>query len=1208
MSGVLRLDGGAGDRARLATLLTVWPEAFGASWRVYVGDDDARYLVLPRETWPALGARGVSLWEFSPGSADGSPSMAPAVDSGRLLGPAGEAVLVRSAYEATGLLAAIPLQASPPCLEDDALFAAASTSSAGTAGNAGTARRLMERLLHLERSDAQVGTLQFTTSNGPAGEGSSESMTVVRLRRPPHWLVARAVDGADDDLEVFASSNGTVGGTADGGGHLFQPWGWRHPLTDILEADLRQSGQVGLLRWTPTSVEASANRSPRTLEFHRLPQPFATRALLEVVTPALPASARVMTAEVVPPSQRFSVRLRLTPHPSSSTSPELFVVDAERIDSLQSFLESAAPEDAERVVLGRVADPGGLPSSTDVGRSRYLVRELVRVGATPIGPRLALVLGSRGYVRAVGVEGLYVPPGMALQPIVRRSELRALLGLSVDGVDAAAAAVVDEDADGLTVLELGLLGETPLAQLTQLVLTDRRRRLDELLETAITRFPGVVLADDARPRTPLRVPKAAKKRVRPPPTPVRVSMPRPTAPEVETTAPDRVALQAAEASLQHQVLRSTKADDVINTAVESGLDLAGAWGDLASIKIQLGRDDATQTTATAIFLRPGDGLSDGHAAARGWLSGLRGQGATVGPARGRGVLLELVTLDQLSPAQAIALCAEVLDLVSGANVDDERALEDDLLQQATAMLLRPDLPLPRRLQWSTLLAIARHQEDPIALTRAKEAVLGALNTRGLTEALDLPRFIRVALALGAADGADGGAVDGADGGAVDGDALGAAQKVSRSEQLSTLERAYAQLVPRPQTITDGPDALMKAIFAVGFARVGGRARETLAQVEEEAPVHDAPVQLLLGLYSSRVAWALTRTDDDGADGERWQQEVARLLDRAATPQVRAVAAWLVKRSRWLGSGVPAEPTLGLRPSLQRIVEGVRAGVNAGRGGAVVDGLRDVAEAAGYDYEVAAAAHTVVGLALETGNDDVIGAAAARAFEISGQLRILAHRARLLGSAIGAAAAIGDAAQVEQGLVRVAEIARDPHVPGIRDLLAALRPSLQALRRVGAVSQARRFLEAFEVMEHRPGREVAPLLAALAEGQLLLGDGTAALGLLQRALDRVVDERTPHIDRYEAGAAICGALVHWSHGERFVMAADLLERLTIFGDTFTASRYYPTHQLLMLEHLVECVVDEVTVRGDRLQHYLDDDEASVRARILADWKSDLARFS
>ncbi|MBK6535925.1 MAG: hypothetical protein IPF99_42255 [Deltaproteobacteria bacterium] len=47
-------------------------------------------------------------------------------------------------------------------------------------------------------------------------------------------------------------------------------------------------------------------------------------------------------------------------------------------------------------------------------------------------------------------------------------------------------------------------------------------------------------------------------------------------------------------------------------------------------------------------------------------------------------------------------------------------------------------------------------------------------------------------------------------------------------------------------------------------------------------------------------------------------------------------------------------------------------------------------------------------------------------------------------------------------------------------------------------------------------------------------------------------------------------------------------------------------MLMLERIVDTVADDVTFESDKVRGYLDEDEQSLRRRIIADWRSACGR--
>ncbi|MDP2345133.1 MAG: hypothetical protein Q8O67_29580 [Deltaproteobacteria bacterium] len=900
---------------------------------------------------------------------------------------------------------------------------------------------------------------------------------------------------------------------------LYTAVGFRHPLSSHLADALHKAGEIGLLDADGTLRRTKAGWPEQNIH--------------DALQPELPAQTTTLTP--LPLQRRFTVRLRLAAALSDDAfEPELFLLDDDDdLFLLESFLEGAAADEVSRLLLSRVGDASG--------RARYVLREAVRAGVPRLGSRIASMFRRPGFARVPGFDGLYLPPGRRLVPQLRRDDLRALLSLEDAG-----AVVVDEDADGLKITRVSRLDDEPVGKLLTWMATSRRVELDRMLEEAVLTFPGLTLS---RPK--IQGP-AEKKRVE-----VVDDVTEPTRKRRVHVRPASSLPSAPAESLDVQALRER--ETALEDMVFDDVDNAHGWRELASVKTALGeKDDATAAIGAALFLVP-------EPASVALLLQANDRGADI---------IELCTVERPNNAQAQRLCALVLQALAG------RVVDDGVLQQAEQVLLAPEVPLSRRLQWAVLRAIHARSGDVIGLTRAKEAVMGALNGRGLTEALDLPRFIRARLALG-----DGGPTPIAKG----------LEYRARTEQLVVIERLLPRVVDNPLDVSDGRGALLKAIFLVGFARLGSHAADLSTAIDAELPAHDGPVRILLRLYQSRAAFALT-SDGSSSASAAWAEEVKRAVAAADKVEDRRVAEWLIKRSLWLRADVAADPVLTLRPSLEKLL------ARAPEGG-IVDAIRGVASHTGsYDYEIAGGLERLLDMALQGGRDDVIEAAAVAAHAAAPSMRILAHRARLLGAVVRAAATVGATGIVERALDDVSAIASDKNVPSTRDLLVAVRPALFALRRLGALEAARRFLSAFEPLTTQMGRETGPLSAALAEGFHQLADNDDAENLLERALERVLAAGTAHVDRYEAGAAVVAALQHWPHEARAARCEDLFGRLPIFTDTFTTRSWFPTHQLLMAERLIECLVDEVTVRSDRLQHHLDQDEARVRRRILTDWRA------
>lgn len=1101
----LHLDGTNADRAGLLVLLQRAPRAFSADWLVLEPADGSPGSIvvtdgLAREEALELARLGHDVVQIA-------PAIAGSLEVIRLKTATTMPLAAMTSRRVSGLLAALrPVPHVESGVPGEAVFVVDDERESG---------RLLERLLLLERHDGRVCDVEV--------DGAKKLL--VRVTEPPVWLLMWCSDEPARGVRVY-----TRGVDDDAG--LYTAFGHRHPLADRLGEALRGRSEVGLL-------DASGH-----LRRTRAPWPETT--LHDALKPELPAATTILSP--VPLTRRFSIQLRLGASLNDDgQEPELFLLDDEDdLFRLESFVEGASADEHSRLLLSRVSSP--------TGRTTTVLREAVRAGVPRLGARIATLLqrpfeaGHRnvGFVRVPSHDGLYLPPGKRLVPTQRRDDLRKLLQL-----DDAAAVVIDEDADGLTLTRIVKLDDEPISRLVTFLATSRRAELDRMLEEALLSFPSLALTRpkaEQRPKTPPpEKPREAK-------TPLRKVTIKPAAAQ-QAKSDDDDLVDTAALQLRERELEDAIVDDA---------DHAAFWAELATVKLALDdKDDAATAASVAVFLDPASPAV----------------ATLLGCSTDKADLITLCTNERPTSAQAQRLCGLLLHSLTDQTERGE-AVDDGILQQAEKVVSVAELPVPRRLQWAVLRRLHGRANDPIGMTRAKETVVGALNQRGLTEALDLPRFMRQRLAQGDEGG----------------------RRVQpRGEQLVVVERLLPRVVDQPLEISERREALLKAIFLNGLARLGGETRDLARAIESELPAHDGPVRILLRLYVSRAAFAVT-SDGSPSAVEAWREEVKRALAAADRVEDRRVAEWLVKRSIWLRTDANAEPALSLRPALEKILTGVR-----GEPGRVVDGASQVLALTGcYDFEIAAALERLLDQALQSGREDVIEQMAEAAIRAAPGLRILAHRARLLGAVVKAAATAGAADLVERALDDVAAIAGDRNVPSVRDLLLAVRPALFALRRLGALDAARRFLSAFEPITLVSGKETGPLAAALAEGFHQLGEYDPANALIERALGRATgDASVGHVDRYEAGAAVIGALAHWPHAVRAAHCEALFIDLRRFVDTFTTQGWFPTHQLLIAERLIECLVDDVTVRSDRLQAFLDHDEARVRRRILGDWRAAVA---
>ncbi|MBM4282318.1 MAG: hypothetical protein FJ137_16705 [Deltaproteobacteria bacterium] len=1093
----LRLVQTARDRAALGALLARAPDLLAASWHTWRVDEGAGAAVvvasatLRRTDAVALAALGFDVVLVETDAVTGDPVARSPRDDERT-------PLVRGPRVAEGLLTAVPpvviVQRAPPA---EAVFVV--DDPAATAS-------LFERLLLLERGDARVAALALGVSDAAA-------LTVARVMAPPLWLVLKYAE-EPAGVRVFVRPD-------EAGGSLFVAHGHAHPLADRLEAALRARGEIGL-------VDDNGH-------LWRTRAPWPERSIHDALRPELPAMTTTLTA--APLSTSFVIRLRLGAAlpADEGAEPELFVLADDDVARLERFVEAALPEEIERLLLTRVDD--------GTGRALVVLREAVRPGASRLGARLQTALAVRGFVRVAGHDGLFVPPGRRLQPTLRRDDLRALLGL-----EAVAAVLVDEDADGLRLLRLPSLADEPAARLVRYIATQRRQELDRILEDAVLTFPGLSLA---RPREAgterLRdVLEQSHSDARHKKRKIVVTAVEPTpASRPQRVTGDEAAWKARAAVLEQQLV--------------IGSDDAAAWQELAALKLALrDRADAVAAAAVAAFLDPSTAAST------------LVQATT--PAR---PLAELARSGAPTVAEAEALCAQVLAALQ-PGAPDAAALDDEVARVVVEVVVRPGFLAARRLQWAALRGLHARTADALGLTRARERVLGVLNAQGLREGVDLPRFVRAALSSTTATAASSLSSSAAD-------ALGA---FARWEQGRT----------------GGRDVVLRSVLAHGVARSGGDARTLLEDVERRAQQRGGPLVAIAQLYASRLGFVQAGSTA-GAD-DAWRLEVERTLAAVEHGEDRRVVEWLVKRSRWLAVAPRSAAPQGLRPALERIVTAATARPD------VVDLVNAAAQAAQvrgcFDFERAVALERLLVFALRGGRDDTIVGVARVAHGVAGELRILSHRALLLGQVVRAAATTGETALVNRCLEDVTAIAMSRAAPSTRDLLLALRPSLAALRRLGEIAAARRCLNAFALLTRDVVmRETAPLAAALAEGYRALGDDDAAAAMLATAWATLTAPATGHVDRFDAGCAVAEALAHWPSVERVARCGALLGDLEPFRDTFTLGVWFAGHRVLLAERLVDCLVDEQTERSDRLQRWLDEDEARIRRRILADWRAALA---
>jgi hypothetical protein len=877
--------------------------------------------------------------------------------------------------------------------------------------------------------------------------------------------------------------------------------------------------------------------------WRELDEAWPARSIYDALKPELPAAHVRLTA--APDETRFVVRLRLAA--ATPSDPELWLFSPEQLLRLEALVDTASLDELGALTLSRLEGPDGVV---------YLVRERPHAGRARLGLRITELCEEPGFAHVDGADNLYLPVGARLLPAMRRDELKELLAL-----DSARAVIVRERGGAPEVVTVPAVDEQPLSKLVDYVATDRRVDLDRMLEDAVFNFPGVTVQ---RPKKPAKSDEAAaaprERKKRDLLSFFRRDDADDEAAEIEDEATAEVETQP---DLDEQAALRADARALEAKVASGGNDDEKSWYELAVLKELVDEvDDACASLETALLY-----AHDGRDVER--VRTLASWRERLAPAERRGdELMTLALEDELVPTEAALLGARALAALLGGD-----ALPDGLLPVLVRTFQRPALPVSRRLAWLVLWACHQRTHDKLGLTRAKEHIVGQLNDRGLSETYDLPRFVRYALALD--DSGDAGG------------------ERNRLEQLAALDRLWS-VASQGLSPLNATSAYTRLLFAIGYARAGaaGQARELARPVEDELPAHDRPNRELFRLYLARLAHAHSEGDD-----EAFQADVDKLLVAIDDDKARGVVQWLRKRSPWLR--VPEDPpSEWLRPKLERaLLDAERDARKAPKT------LRRALEEREYfDYEIASAVSRLLRATLRTGNDALIDEAVGAVADRLPRVSTLAYRARAIGVLLEGSATTGDLSTVHRLLDRIVEIARAPNTPSVRDLLSAVRPALLALRRLGAAASAEHFLRALEPHVHSARRDAIGLAASLADGFLQLGDRQRADALIRHGTQTCLSEELEYIERYEGAAAILDALRHWPTVDRASASEDLLGELSHFKDTFTVRAWFPTHQLLLLERMVDTVVDEVTFSSDRVRAYLDADELALRRRIVSDWNA------
>ncbi len=1117
MSHGLRLTGELRDLATLRTVVDVAPALLDAAWTEITVENKTDTVIvcakLDGKIAAILAARGCSVVRVRSNKTGVTITAIPAeagnsLESTETVGTAVETWTAAVGRDAGTLIEAIrPVRVHGDPVVDEAVFWV-SVDSPG-------AQKTIERLLALGRDDITVSEWD---------ERGARTM-VIRAQNPPMYLLMRSREEPQEGIRAFARSAGT----------LWVEWGYEHPLTTIASQALSKANRA-----------AFVDRKGR---WRIAPNPWTERSIFDAVIPTIAAERLELTP--LAGESKFRIDLSLTYAPE--TIPEFWLLDATQFAALEPFIEASTTDELSRFTIARMQGPNG---------TRYILREIIRPNSTRLGIRVSDMVGLRGWSRAAASDNLYLPVGRRLAPVMRRDELRKLLGL-----DKAQAVVVDEDTDGLKLHALMDVEEVPLTRWVDYMATERRYALDRMMESMVFDLPLINVAPRPKVDREKRIKdKNASVESEPPQLRSAIRSARKAQPTLESPAP-------VEISEDEQMLRE-QARTIEEAIAQGGCEDVEQWGQLGTLKIKLRhKDEAAQCLEAAVF-------HDKHAKldpavtqllfeTRSKLTNTEGTPEEI---------LELSVRKMLLPSEAAMLGAATLNMIAR----NDPSLEM-MAQQIGQRFADPVLPVSRRLAWSVLAQLSRRTNDKLGMTRSKEKVLGGLNEHGLHEVFDLPGFVRFHLAL---------------------DSNTEASQSTRADQVAALESLWSKAIATQLKELDANANFVRLLFAVGFARIGAgpRARELIAEVETELPAFDAgaaalgdPNPILYRLYIARLAHIATQ----GAP-EAWEREVETIMNAVPEARRRDRAELFRKRSDWLRSGIATE----IRPNWQhRAVEAVLINAEA-TPVLIAESIAKVFEApALFDHERTDAIERSLRAALRSGNEQILGAAVDACASRLEVIAILGHRASAIGACLQAAATLGDAQMVERLLDRIVSIASTPdQTLSVRDLLLAVTPGIAALRKMGAGDAAARLLDALTPIATKGSRDALRLRSSIAEGFLQLRDSQRAADLLDTTINDSLTGSLDYNGRFDAMASALTAMRRWPVAARAPRCEKIFDSIELFGDNFTTHRFYATYKLLVLEKLIDAVTDEVTLRSDKVRGFLEGEEQIVRRRILADWRS------
>lgn len=953
------------------------------------------------------------------------------------------------------------------------------------------------------------------------------------LPRPSLHALLAAAEGPRARLVAYGPS---------GARDVWVEWPWRSRVAGALAAPARASGSValgapkGAWSFAPLSVRPFGSALEGALAAWRPPPPD--------------------TAAAPGPGTQFRVRISLRDAPAGSAAePSAWLLDADGLERAAGLAERLPPEDVARLSVTRLAGPRGVT---------FFLREVRAGGKAPIAPLVAAAVGHPGYATAPGADGLYLPAGRAIHPPMRRDSVRdAFLG------DGRGSAVIVEGAGGAAeVVHVPPAESVPLTALIDYRGPDRREEIERLDETPVFDWPELRVAAGSRSdATGQRAPAA------PPPRPRWGSLPpAPAAPKApEPPAPPPAPPPAADAA----ALREARALE--EALVAPGRTDAAAWERLGDLKVALGdRDEATRAYESALFLAPSAALAAKLVSA-------------LSPGNRRQVRADAF----VGPAGDLATATALLAALEGR--EDPRAFAFALSGALAPGPGEPDVAAPRKLAWAAALAVCRASRDRLGLVRARERLFGSVNVSGLSEARDMPRFVRLTMAA---------------------PGVGAAN----APQIEALARVFAAAGEHASaSSTSSTAGYIRAIFALGFDRLGdvARAREARegipsgrARAWAANPVNVA----LFEAYRLRAGFVSAGAAPDPA---RWALEVSGLVRGLGKAVHVDQFNWVLNHSAWLATAPRPSINPRARPEFQQEVEAM-ADLRE-RPGEVVAALQAVLAKPGiFGFETRMAIEAALAAVLASGNAQAIAGALDVAIArlvargtIGAALSPI-HLGGALAACVRTAAAIDDRRSFTRlvgeltSLVRPAGPGAAPVAPrdlgqAVESVLAVARRAPELGRELGEFEAA--LAEAVGRAEAARAREIALIRAPHVELLRLRNDARAAPLLtasIDAALDPAYSPQEPVV-AYDALARFVRVTRRWPVASRVPWCEAVVRNIDRVRDPSSGAALgiYNTYHVKLLEAVVDALSDDQTYRTDQIAAWLGDEELFFRRRVRAD---------